>query len=81
MLCGRLSFFFFLFLSHRFRSIKDGRLIQLVRRDMHTDQTLFSLGIEPSIPWIHPWKELLATGAQRTWFFLFTFMFNNNNYC
>jgi hypothetical protein len=29
---------------------------------------LFPLGIEPGIPRARPWKELLATGAQATWF-------------
>jgi hypothetical protein len=35
---------------------------------MHTGQALFPLGIEPGIPQVRPWKELLATGAQATWF-------------
>jgi hypothetical protein len=34
---------------------------------MRTGQALFLLGIEPGIPRIRPWKELLATGAQATW--------------
>jgi len=34
---------------------------------MRTDQTLFLLGIEPGIPRILPWKELLTTGVQATW--------------
>jgi fibrillarin-like rRNA methylase len=32
---------------------------------------LFPLGIEPGIPRARPWKELLATGAQATWFNVF----------
>ncbi|KEH18498.1 transmembrane protein, putative [Medicago truncatula] len=47
-----------------FRSTKDGRKIRLVRRGMHTSQTLFPL-IELDIPQIRPWKELLATGAKQ----------------
>jgi hypothetical protein len=31
---------------------------------------LFPLGIEPGIPRVRPWKELLATRAQATWFIL-----------
>jgi len=27
---------------------------------------MFPLGIEPGIPHVGPWKELLATGAQTT---------------
>jgi len=57
-----------------FRPIKGGRLIRLVRRGMRTGQVLFPLGIEPGIPRIRPWKELLAIGAQTTWFHLFYFM-------
>jgi hypothetical protein len=34
---------------------------------MRTGQALFPLGIEPGIPRVRPWKELLATGAQATW--------------
>jgi hypothetical protein len=37
-----------------FRSIKGGRLIRLVRKGMHTDQTLFLLRIEPK-PGILPY--------------------------
>jgi len=57
------NFFFFDFRTG-FRLIKGGRLIRLVCRDMRTGQTLFPLGIEPGIPQVRPWKELLATGAQ-----------------
>jgi hypothetical protein len=57
-----LSFVFtnlFIFLlSHRFPPTKGGWLIWLVR--MRTDQTLFPLGIEPDIPQIRHWNELLA---------------------
>jgi len=36
---------------------------------MHTSQALFLLlGIEPGIPRVCPWRELLAIGAQATWF-------------
>jgi len=35
---------------------------------MRTGQALFSLEIEPGIPRVRPWKELLATGAQAAWF-------------
>ena len=38
-----------------------------MRRGMHTGQALFPLGIEPGIPRVRSWKELLATGAQATW--------------
>jgi hypothetical protein len=38
-----------------------------MRRSMRTGQALFPLGIEPDIPWVRPWKELLTTGAQATW--------------
>jgi len=38
-----------------------------MRRGMRTGQTLFPLRIEPGIPQVRPWKELLATGAQTTW--------------
>jgi len=31
---------------------------------MGTAQVLFLLGIEPGIPQVRPWKELLATRAQ-----------------
>jgi len=34
---------------------------------MRTGQALFPLEIEPGIPRVRPWKELLATGAQATW--------------
>jgi len=34
---------------------------------MHTRQALFPVGIEPGIPRVRPWKELIATGAQATW--------------
>jgi hypothetical protein len=62
-----MCFFFFGFHTG-FRPTKGGRLIRLMRRGMHTGQALFPLGIEPGIPRVHPWKELLATGAQSTWF-------------
>lgn len=61
-------FFFFFFFCTDFWSIKGGRFIRLVCRDMRTGQTLFLLGIEFGIPRIHPWKKLIATGAQTTWF-------------
>jgi len=60
-------FFFFFGFCTGFRPVKGGRLIRLVRRGMWTGQALFLLGIEPGIPWVCPWKELLATGAQATW--------------
>jgi len=34
---------------------------------MRTGQALFPIGIEPGTP-IRPWKELIATGVQTTWF-------------
>ncbi|KAK2445092.1 ERBB-3 BINDING PROTEIN [Trifolium repens] len=34
---------------------------------MCTGQTLFPLEIEPDIPRVRPWKEVLAAGAQATW--------------
>jgi len=41
---------------------------------MRTGQTLFPLRIEFGIPWVRPWKELLATGTQTTWLYAyFTF--------
>jgi len=42
---------------------------------MRTDQVLFPLEIEPGIPQIRPWKELLATGAQTTLFTLISFAY------
>jgi hypothetical protein len=48
-------------------STKGGLLNRLMRRGMGTGQALFNLGIEPGIPWVRPWKEILATGAQTTW--------------
>ena len=39
-----------------------------MRRGMHIGQALFFLGIEPGIPLVRPWKELLVTIAQTTWF-------------
>jgi len=39
-----------------------------MRRGMRTGQALFPLGIEPGIPRVRPWTEILATGAQATWF-------------
>jgi len=47
-------------------------------RVMHSGQALFSLGIEPDIPRIHPWNELLATGAQTTWLTKYMHFDNNN---
>jgi len=35
---------------------------------MRIGQTLFPLRIELGIPRVRPWKELLATRAQATWF-------------
>jgi len=70
--CPILFLFFFGFRTG-FRPTKGGRLIRLVRRGMRTGQALFPLGIEPGIPQVRPWKELLATGAQATWFALFYF--------
>jgi hypothetical protein len=52
--------FYFILLSHRFRSIKGGRLIRLVRRGMRTDQALFPLKIEPGISRARPWKDFIA---------------------
>jgi len=46
-------------------TVNGGRLIRLVRRGMRTGQALFLLGIEPDIPRVRPWKELLATGFCR----------------
>jgi hypothetical protein len=63
-ICSCIFFFF----CTGFRPIKDEQLIRLMREDMHTGQTLFFLGIELGIPRVRPWKELLATGAQATWF-------------
>jgi hypothetical protein len=37
---------------------------------MRTGQALFLLKIEPGIPEVRPWKELLATEAQATWFII-----------
>jgi len=44
------------------------RLIRLMCRGTRTGQALFLLGIELGIPRVRPWNELLATGAQTTWF-------------
>jgi len=38
-----------------------------MRRGMQTGQVLFPLIIEPGIPQIRPWKDLLAMGVQTTW--------------
>jgi len=38
---------------------------------MCTDQMLFPLGIEPGIPRVRHWNELIATGAQTTWLISF----------
>jgi hypothetical protein len=46
---------------------KGGQIIRLVRRGMHTGQSLFPMWIEPGIPRLYSWKEFLATGAQATW--------------
>jgi len=51
-----------------FRPTKGGQLIRLMCRGMRIGQALFPLGIELGIPRVRPWKELLATGAQTTWF-------------
>jgi len=40
---------------------------------MRTGQTLFPLGIEPGIPRVRPWNELLATKAQTTWLIFILF--------
>jgi len=45
----RLSIFYFGFRTG-FQPINDGRLIQLMRRGMHTGQELFLMGFDPSIP-------------------------------
>jgi len=37
---------------------------------MRIGQALFPLEIEPGIPRVRPWKELLATGAQTTWLYV-----------
>jgi len=68
-----LLYLFFFGFRIGFRPTNGGRLIWLVRRDMRTDQALFPLGIEPGIPRVRPWKELLATGPQTTWFLLYLF--------
>jgi len=41
-----------------------------MRRGMRTGQVLFPLGIEPGIPRVRPWKELLATEAHAIWLIL-----------
>jgi hypothetical protein len=41
----------------------------LVLKGMRTDQMLFLLEIEPGIPQVCPWKELLAAEAQTTYQF------------
>jgi hypothetical protein len=69
------SFFLFGFRTS-FRPTKGGRLIRLVRRGMRTVQALFPLGIEPGIPQVRPWKELLATGAQATWLAIYYSIIN-----
>jgi len=46
-----------------FRLTNGGRLIQLMRRGMRTDQTLFPLRIEPGIFRVRPWNEFLAIEA------------------
>jgi len=65
-----LSYTFFFGFRTGFRPPKGGLLIRLVRRGMHTGQALFFLGIEPGIPRVRSWKELLATGTPTTWLFL-----------
>jgi len=64
-MCILLSVFFFGFRTG-FRPTNGRRLIRLMRRGMRTGQALFPLGIEPDIPRVRPWKELLATRAQTT---------------
>ena len=65
-----LSFYLFLFFCFRigFRSTKGIWLIRLMRRGMRAGQALFPLGIEPGILQVCPWKELLTTRVQTTWF-------------
>jgi len=46
-----------------------------MRRDMHTDQALFPLEVEPGISWVRLWKELFATEAHATWLFDADFVF------
>jgi hypothetical protein len=48
---------FFVYVHTGFRSIKSGRLIQLVRRGMCTGQSLFLLEIEHGIPHIYTFLE------------------------
>lgn len=67
------SFFIFFCFRTGFRPTKGGRLIRLMRRGMCTGQALFPLEIEPGIPQVRPWNELLATGAQATWLYLHEF--------
>jgi len=61
------SIYTFLFFRTGFQPTKGWRLIRLMRKGMRTGQALFPLGIEPVIPRVRLWKELLATGAQATW--------------
>jgi len=44
-----------------------------MRRGMRTGQVLFFMRIEPGIPRLRHWKELLATETQATWFMMFKF--------
>jgi hypothetical protein len=77
---NKVTLFFFFWFHTGFRPTNGWRLIRLVRRGMRTGQVLFPLEIEPGIPWVRPWKELLATGAQSTWFTLFLFQDGGNIY-
>jgi len=73
----KMHFFYF---CTGFRPTKGGRLIQLVRRGMHTGQALFPLRIEPDIPEVRPWKKLLTTGARVTWLKIHLFFKKQNYY-
>jgi len=70
---GWFFFFFFFFFGFctGFHPINGGWLTQFIRRGMRTGQALFPLTIEPGISRVRPWKELLATEAQTTWFIFF----------
>jgi len=61
--------FFFCCFCTGFRHTKGERLIWLMCRGMHTDQSLFPLKIELDIPRVRPWKELIATRAQTIWLY------------
>jgi len=53
-LISSVLFSFFFGFRIGFRPTNGGRLIQLMRRGMRIDQTLFPLGIEPGIPRVRP---------------------------